>query len=153
MLLPARNLHRWQSQIRKAGSPDAGSAVNPAIGLARPQSSALRRTTRDLPDPRRASRHHPLYRAGLTAALYERAIRSENAPRTERPVSIAIATVSKVLTTLAQPSKGRPHWIAYSIARESAADPCGMAALSEADRAGETAGTNASPNYGQPRDA
>jgi transposase len=43
----------------------------------------------------------------------------EDAPRSGRPVSLATATVTKVLTTVTQPPKGRSRWSVRSMARHA----------------------------------
>src|SRR5664279_1348525 len=40
----------------------------------------------------------------------------EDAPRSGRPASLATATVTKVLTTVSQPPKGRTRWSVRSMA-------------------------------------
>ena len=42
----------------------------------------------------------------------------EDAPRSGRPVSLATATVTQVLTTVTQPPKGRTRWSVRSMARQ-----------------------------------
>ena len=43
----------------------------------------------------------------------------EDAPRSGRPVSLATATVTQVLTTVTQPPKGRTRWSVGSMARSA----------------------------------
>jgi transposase len=49
----------------------------------------------------------------------ERLVGLEDAPRSGRPVSLATATVTKVLTTVTQPPKGRTRWSVRSMARHA----------------------------------
>jgi transposase len=49
----------------------------------------------------------------------ERLAGLEDAPRSGRPVSLATATVTKVLTTVTRPPKGRTRWSVRSMARSA----------------------------------
>ena len=46
----------------------------------------------------------------------ERLVGLDDAPRSGRPVSLATATVTKVLTTVTQPPQGRTRWSVRSLA-------------------------------------
>ena len=68
----------------------------------------------------RRTGNHRAHRGDLAAPVAQEQLAGlEDAPRYGRPVSLATATVTQVLTTVTQPPKGRTRWSVRSMARSA----------------------------------